>query len=81
MLTVMHTILTKVVPDNLKACLRFVRHTQLMYAKWIPSIDIPLLHVQCRYRLKPMDSFSMSKMKINYYFFVKCINLYGCMNY
>ena len=32
----MHTmILSKVVLDNLKACLRFV----LMYAKWIPSID------------------------------------------
>ena len=23
----MHTILTKVVPDNLKACLRFVKHS------------------------------------------------------
>ena len=37
----MHTILTKVVPDNLKACLRFVRCSKkLMYAKWIPSIEI-----------------------------------------
>ena len=37
--------LTKVVPDNLKACPRFVRHSnvQLMWAKWIPSIAIPLL--------------------------------------
>ena len=40
----MHTILTKVVHDNLKACLRFVwREKQLMYAKWISSIEIPLL--------------------------------------
>ena len=38
----MHTILTKVVPDNLKACPRFV-DLQLMYEKWIPSIEILLL--------------------------------------
>ena len=37
----MHTIWTKVVPDNLKACPKFVwRSNKLMYAKWIPSIEI-----------------------------------------
>ena len=36
----MHIILTKVIPDNLKTCPRFV---QLTYAQWIPSIEIPLL--------------------------------------
>ena len=41
----MHTIITEVVLDNLKACLRFVRRSNnyVMYAKWIPSIEIPLL--------------------------------------
>ena len=38
----MHTILTKA-PDNLKACPRFVDLQQLMYEKWIPSIEIQLL--------------------------------------
>ena len=35
----MHTILTQVVPDSMKACQRFVRRSN----KWIPSIEIPLL--------------------------------------
>ena len=40
----MHTILRKVVPYNLKACLRFVWcSAQLMYTKWIPSIGKSLL--------------------------------------
>ena len=36
----MHTIWTKVVPDNLKAC---PTKQQLLYTKWIPSIEMPLL--------------------------------------
>ena len=40
----MHTILTKVAPDNLKACPRFYpTEQQTNHAKLIPSIEIPLL--------------------------------------
>ena len=54
----MHTILTKVVPDNLKACLRFVRHvaTTNLY-----KVDSKYWNTIVRYRLNEMTRYQVRR--------------------